>query len=59
MKLSMLPSFQDISPNLKDLLDVNLARNELFNGEQVFGVSKCVSEFLTYLFFVGVNAVPQ
>lgn len=55
----MLPSFQDISPNLKDLLDVNLARNELFNGEQVFGVSKCVSEFLTYLFFVGVNAVPQ
>jgi hypothetical protein len=39
MKLSMLPSFLDISPNLRHLLDVNLARNDLFNGAQVFGVS--------------------
>lgn len=38
MKLSLLPNFFDLSANLRGLQDVNLARNELFNGAQVFGV---------------------
>ena len=40
----MLPDFFAISPNLRLLLDVNLSRNELFNGAQVFGVSEGVRE---------------
>ena len=50
MKLSMLPNFFDISPNLKKLVDVNLARNDLFNGVQVFGVSEIETFPLNHLY---------
>eukprot|EP00602_Paraphysomonas_sp_CaronLab_P011789 CAMPEP_0185042626 /NCGR_PEP_ID=MMETSP1103-20130426/42460_1 /TAXON_ID=36769 /ORGANISM="Paraphysomonas bandaiensis, Strain Caron Lab Isolate" /LENGTH=458 /DNA_ID=CAMNT_0027582727 /DNA_START=8 /DNA_END=1384 /DNA_ORIENTATION=+ len=38
MKLSMLPNFFQISEELYNLVDINLSRNQLFNGDHVFGV---------------------
>lgn len=49
LKLSLLPPFSAISASLSLLLDVNLARNELFNGAQVFGVSARESEWVSVL----------
>jgi hypothetical protein len=47
LKLTSLPDFLTVAPNLRLLLDVNLARNELFNGAQVFSVSVVVAAYLT------------
>ena len=47
LKLTSLPDFLSVAPNLRLLLDVNLARNELFNGAQVFSVSVVVAAYLT------------
>jgi hypothetical protein len=38
MRLSGLPNFLTIDPDLEKLIDINLSRNQLFNSQNVFQV---------------------
>ena len=39
MRISHLPDLLNFGPNLKTLVDINLAKNNLFNSDKVFEVS--------------------
>jgi hypothetical protein len=52
MRLSVLPNILDVHEDLYNLVDVNLARNKLFNGAQIFGVSPFVAQGQAYLTFL-------
>jgi hypothetical protein len=40
MRLSKLPNLADMNMDLYNLVDINLSRNQLFNGHEVFKVLK-------------------
>ena len=40
MRINHLPDLLNFAPNLKTLVDINLAKNNLFNSDNVFEVSR-------------------
>lgn len=46
MRLTIMPNLFEVNDELYNLIDINLSRNQLFNGTKVFQVR--ISLFLYY-----------
>jgi Leucine-rich repeat (LRR) protein len=51
MKLSRFPNIINLAPEVTCLTDLNISRNNLFNGDEVFEVSKCFDQLYLVLVY--------